>query len=223
MKVIVFGASGGVGTHIVGQAIAAGHEVTAFARRPIDLPASVRAVVGDVNREADVAAAMAGQETVLSALGIRRARQTNPWSRLASPPDFTSRTARFLVAAMKQHGVRRVIAVSAAGVGDSRPGLNWMMRFFIACSNVGANYRDLEEMEKVYAASELDWCCVRPVGLKDGPVTGRVGQLESFPFGAWISRADVADWMVRHLSSDLASLRQPIISEVAASDERRPS
>jgi putative NADH-flavin reductase len=171
-------------------------------------------VVGDVLQERDLSAAVVNQDVVLSALGIRRLNQSNPWSPLTSPPDFTARSARLIVTAMKQHGVKRVIAVSAAGVGDSKRGLNLMMRFFIAYSNVGANYRDLEEMEKVYAASELDWCCVRPVGLKDGPVTGRVREVDSFPLGAWISRADVADWMIKHLTTDLASLRRPTIREV---------
>lgn len=214
MKVLVLGASGGVGGHLVRLASAAGHEVTAMARSRIDAPPGARVVVDDVARDGAIAAAVVGQDAVLSALGIRRTKASNPFSPLASPPDFTTRTARMIVAAMKTHGVRRVIAVSASGVGDSRPGLNLFMRLMIRYTNVGANYRDLEEMEKVYAASDLDWCCVRPTGLKDGPVTKKVGRIGSFPFNAWISRADVADWMVGRLVADVSSDRTPIISEV---------
>lgn len=213
-RIVVFGASGGVGQHLVTLAHAAGHQVTAVARQALKLPAGVRGVVGDVANEGVLDDAVKGQDVVLSALGIRRVNQANPWSPLASPADFTSRTAQGLVAAMKRHGVSRVIAVSAAGVGDSRPGLNFMMRFFVGYTNIGANYRDLEAMEKVYAASGLDWCCMRPTGLKDGPVTGRFRQLPDFPFNAWISRADVADWIVKHVSEDLTALRTPIISEL---------
>lgn len=213
MRILVLGASGGVGAHLVRLAASAGHEVTALARSPLQAPAGVRVVVDDVLRDGALDAAVKGHDAVLSALGIRRKNQPNPWSQLASPADFTTRTATALVKAMKAHGVKRVLAVSAAGVGDSRPGLNWMMRFMIRWTNVGANYRDLETMEQVYAASGLDWCCVRPTGLKDGPVTARVTTLDSFPFNAWISRADVADWMVRHLDGELTA-RTPIISEV---------
>lgn len=215
LDVLVLGASGGIGAELVRQAAAAGHRVTALARRPLEVPSGVRAVVGDVLSASDVDAAVAGQQVVLSALGIRRVNQANPWSPLASPPDLAARSALHIVTAMRRHGVGRVIAVSASGVGDSRPGLNLMMRFFIRYTNVGANYRDLEEMERVYAASGLDWCCVRPVGLADGPVTGRVRETQGFPFGAWISRADVASWMVAHASGELTG-RQPIIREVKA-------
>lgn len=214
VKVLVLGASGGVGRHLVERAAAAGHAVTAVARSGLAVPSGVNVVVGDVGKPGVLADAVRGQDVVLSALGIRRVSQANPWSPLASPADFTTRTAESLVAAMKQHGVKRVIAVSAAGVGDSRPGLNLMMRFFIRYTNIGANYRDLEDMERVYAASGLDWCCVRPTGLKDGPAVGRTRTLPAFHFNAWISRAEVADWMVRHVEADLSQSRTPLISEV---------
>lgn len=213
MKVLVLGASGGVGAHVLRFATAAGHEVTALSRAPIEVPSGARLVVGDVGAGAVLDGAVRGQDAVLSALGIRRQNQRNPWSPLASPPDLTSRTARLLVDAMKRYDVARVIAVSAAGVGDSRPGLNLLMRFFVAYTNVGASYRDLEAMEAVYAASALDWCCVRPTGLKDGPATGRVVRIGSFPLGAFVSRADVAAFLVDRLGAELSADRTPIITE----------
>jgi len=66
-------------------------------------------------------------------------------------------------------------------------------------------------MEQLYAASGLDWCCVRPTGLKDGPQTGLVKRIDNFPLTARISRADVAAWMVEHVS-DTSGDRTPIIS-----------
>jgi hypothetical protein len=116
---------------------------------------------------------------------------------------------------MRARGVRRVIAVSAAGVGDSRSGMNVLMRAMIAATNIGKNYADLERMEAVYAASGLDWCCVRPTVLTDGPLTRKVRELSGFPLDAWISRADVAWWMVERLSGEL-SRRTPIISRASA-------
>lgn len=206
----MLGASGGVGQHLVRLASAAGHEVTAVSRAALDVPAGVKVAVGDVSREDFLGEQLEGQAAVLSALGLRRRNQGNPYSPLTSPADFTSASARALVSAMKRRGVRRVVAVSAAGVGDSRAGLNFLMRFFIATSTVGANYRDLEAMEAVYAASGLDWCCVRPTGLTDGPETRRVVERRDFPLTARISKADVAWWMVEHLAT--APSRTPLIS-----------
>lgn len=213
MRVVVFGASGGVGGHLVNHAIAAGHEVTAVSRSPV--AGATRTIVGDVNAPGVIEGAIAGQDAVLSALGIRRQNHANPFSPLASPADFTEATARRIVAACRDHGVPRVLAVSAAGVGDSRPGLNAMMRVMIAWTNVGANYRDLERMERVYADSGLDWTCVRPTGLKHGAATRRVDLADRFAFNAWISKADVAAWMVDHLAAPSPS-RTPILTEARA-------
>jgi putative NADH-flavin reductase len=211
MKILVLGASGGVGRHLVRTASDKGHEVTALMRSEQEVPTGVRLVVDDVQREGCLTEVVRGQDAVLSALGLRRNKASNPFGALASPPDLVSRTARTLVAAMREHGVGRVIAVSASGVGDSVGGLNLMMRAMIRITNVGIMYRDLNAMEQVYAASGLDWCCVRPTGLKDGPQTGLVKRIDGFPLTARISRADVAAWMVEHVS-DTSSDRTPIIT-----------
>lgn len=215
MKILVLGASGGVGQHIVQQAAAAGHSLTVVARKPMDLPAGARLIVGEVLQPGVLDSAVQGQDAVLSALGIRRVKPDNPWSPLASPADLTSRSAELLVAAMRRHGVQRVIAVSAAGIGDSRAGLNPMMRFFIRFSNVGKNYADLERMELVYAASGLDWCCVRPTGLKDATKAFKIKQIADFPLTAFSARSEVARWMVEEVVRPAITHRTPIITEAA--------
>jgi hypothetical protein len=77
---------------------------------------------------------------MLSALGIKRRNPANPWSALASPPDFSSRTAAMLVSAMRLHWVPRIVAVSAAGVAESAARMNLLMKFFVASSKVGVGY-----------------------------------------------------------------------------------
>src|SRR2546423_1776127 len=115
MKVLVLGASGGVGKHLVRLASDQGHAVTALARRADGMDSRARILIDDVLRPGCFDEHVRGQEVVLSALGIKRTNPANPWSALASPPDFSSRTAAMLVNAMRQHGLPRVIAVSAAG------------------------------------------------------------------------------------------------------------
>jgi putative NADH-flavin reductase len=198
MKVLVLGASGGVGKHLVRLACDQNHSVTALVRRADGIDSRARILIDDVLRPGCFDEHLRGHEVVLSALGVKRINPANPWSALASPPDFSSRTAAMLVSAMRQHGLTRVIAVSAAGVADSAAHMNLLMKFFVAKSNVGIGYRDLAAMERVFADSGLDWCCLRPTRLTSGPLTRRVKLVESFPMTAAISRSDVAWWMLEH-------------------------
>lgn len=214
MRLVVFGASGQCGRLLVRMAAEAGHAVTAVVRPATAYapPPGVRVLRGDPLDPAVVTTAVADHDAVASALGLMRKNPANPWSPLVSPPDFSSRTAALIVAAMQAAGVRRVCAVSAAGVGDSAARMNWLMRFLVARSNVGVAYRDLDAMERVYAASGLDWQAPRPTRLTDGPRTDRWREGDAFPITAAISRADVAAYMLDQLTRPAFSRRTPTIT-----------
>lgn len=211
MKLLILGPSGGVGRHLVPLAAAEGHEITVITRTDVPFPPSVRVIRDDVLRPG-VFECVAGHDVVLSCLGLKRANPNNPWSPLISPRDFNSRTARELCAAMKRHGVQKVVAVSAAGVADSAPSMNWLMKFLVGYSNVGIPYRDLAVMEQIYAESGLDWCCPRPTRLTDGPATNQVRIIDGFPINAAISRADVAAWMLSRVNGGAMTPRTPIVT-----------
>jgi putative NADH-flavin reductase len=198
MKLLVLGASGGVGRHLVRLACDHGHLVTALVRSAGGVDRRATILIDDVLRPGCLDEHVRGHDIVLSALGIKRSRPANPWSALASPADFSSRTAAMLVDAMRRHGLTRVCAVSAAGVADSAARMNLLMKCFVATSNVGVAYGDLGAMERVFAGSGLDWCCPRPTRLTNGPLTQRITIAEGFPITAGISRADVAWWMLTH-------------------------
>jgi len=189
-----------------------GHTVTAVTRRPDGIDGRARVIVDDVLRPECLSERLGACDAVLSALGIKRAVPANPWSRIVSPSDFSEVTAVRLVAAMKKIGIPRVIAVSAAGVADSASRMNVLMKFLVGTSNVGVAYRDLAAMERVFAESELDWCCPRPTRLTNGPLTGRVAITDSFPMAAAISRSDVAHWMLAQAAAPIRN-RTPIITE----------
>jgi putative NADH-flavin reductase len=197
MRLAVLGGSGGVGQQLVSQAIERGHAVVALVREGSALAPreGLRIVRGEVLEDGALDPVFAGVDAVVSSLGIRR-KTANPWSKLTSPADFCSSAGARIAAAMKRAGVARVVAVSAAGVGDSAPRMNAVMRGLVRTSSIGVAYRDLALMEQVFEESGLDWCCPRPVTLTNGPLTRQVREVDHFGATMAISRADVAWWML---------------------------
>ena len=203
MRLIVFGASGGCGSQLVKQAAARGHQVTAVVRSatPFEAPDGVAVVRGDVLDASFAASVIAGHDAVASCVGIRYA---HPWARRESPDDFISRVTRNIVSGMRAAGLLRLSVISAAGVGDSKPARNPVIRFLIATSNVGVGYADLDRVEEVLRGSGLDWQAVRPIRLRGGSGTGRPRITERFPALGSIPLADVAVFMLaEHERSDV--------------------
>ena len=88
MKVLVIGAGAGTGRETVEQAVARGHEVTAFVRNPRQYDrADLRVVASDGCDEKAVSAAVAGQDAVFNTIGSR-----TPWMRLAWSPSLDARS-----------------------------------------------------------------------------------------------------------------------------------
>ncbi len=211
MRIVVFGASGNVGGHFVRLARVAGHRVTAVIRPTTryEPPSGVGLEQGDVLDADFVAGVVSGHEVVMSGLGMR---YKHPFAKLESPLDFTSRATANIILAMKRSGVRRISIVSAAGVGDSRAGLNLPMRLMLKLSNLGKAYADMERVESELRESGLDYQAVRPTTLSHKPRTGQVRLAERYTASANIPREDVAAFMLSELERPEFSLRTPLIT-----------
>ncbi|MFI5909535.1 NAD(P)-dependent oxidoreductase [Dactylosporangium sp. NPDC051541] len=201
MKLTVFGATGGIGTLLIKEGIARGHEMTAVARRPVDLGCDV--VVADFGDAEALAAAVAGRDAVLSALGIRPAEMK---ARRAKEPGARSTVqadgARAQVAAMRATGVRRIVSVDASGrVADG--GDSALMRYVakpIVRRILGEGFADLAVAEQVLRDGGVDWTLIAPPRLTDGPRRPYRTVLDvNVRGGRTLSRADVADAMFRAL------------------------
>lgn len=197
-KLLVLGASGGCGRHVIRIAVERGHDVRAVVRpeTAFDPPPGVEVRRASVLDEGVIDTAVRDREAVISCLGIQRKHPLNPWSRLVSPSDLTARTAALLCAAMRRHGVSRVAAISAAGVGDSVARTTPLIGQMIRRTNLRLAYRDLDAMEAEYASSGLDWMVVRPVTLVNGAATTRAREVARYGLMSRIARADVATWLV---------------------------
>lgn len=183
MKIAVFGASRGVGLQVVRQALEQ-HHVTAFARNPL-FPdhADLTVMRGDVLDPEAVSRAVHGQDAVVIALGA--GSQAGDKTR--------SQGTAHIVRAMQQYGVRRVVAVSSFGVGDSRKGLIAQAAWLF----LKAAMEEHERQEKILVESGLEWTLVRPTGLTNDARTGDY-KIGSSGRGR-ISRADVADFILKAL------------------------
>ncbi len=204
MKLVIFGSTGPTGRLLVRQALEQGHEVTAFARTPtlLDLHHERLSVMqGNVLDAPRVAEAVVGHDAVLSALGVK------PWN----VGTVLSQGTRNLIAGMQRHGVRRLIVLSSYGVSESWQMAPWSQKLGIWLFLRGI-YRDKAVQDEVLRASDRDWVLVRPPRLTNGPRTGqyRVAGEMRLGAGASISRADVADFMLRQLTDD-TWLRQAVV------------
>jgi putative NADH-flavin reductase len=218
MKLTIFAATGGIGGHALEQAIASGHDVTAVVRDPSKLrKRDVRTVTADLAAPDPGAleSAVKGADAVLSGLGARS----------ASEAGIAWQGTRAIVAAMKATGIRRIVVVSAAPIGTvpspgrlnppkHDPGDGFFMRHLFSPLTKAAlskHYADLAQMEDVLRDSALDWTVVRPPRLTDKPLTGayRMARGQNLRRGLFISRADVAQFMLRVLDQP-DTIRQAI-------------
>ena len=208
VKVLVFGSTGRTGRHLVAQALEQGHDVTAVARDPRKLEMrhdKLRLVRGDVLDPTSVESAVRGQDALLSALGAGPGQ----------PKTVFSDGMRTILRMMETRGVSRIVCVSAAGVLHENAGSllgNVLLGLFRpALRGVYEGHRwQLEAIRE----SSLEWVAVRPVLLTNGPRTGKYRVvLEGIPKkGYWISRADVADFMLKQLTRDGYVRRLPAIA-----------
>jgi len=181
------------------QALAQGHQVTAFVRNPSKLAiehANLRIVKGDVLDYASVEAAMRGQSAVLSALGHRR---------FFYPNRIQSNGMRNILRAMKACEVPRLVCETALGIGNSVGRLGLPHTFFILPLILAFYMWDKLRQEELIAASDRDWVIVRPGVLTNGEPRGsyRHGpKVGSYLWPVRISRADVADFMLKQLTDD---------------------
>ena len=222
MNLTVFGASGGIGTHVVDLAAQRGHQVRAVYRATPETPPPGQAeilVAPDIFDPGFVAGAIRGADVVVTAVGPNFATRHNPRTTMTSPSDLHQRLARTLIPAMKDSGApARLISVSTGSMGPGDPvmgaGPRLLFRFFrtVVAPNLGRVGQDLRAMEDELAASGLDWYALRPVKLTDGPLTRNIQASERFRMKP-VSRADVA-WHILALAEDPAPRpqRTPVIT-----------
>jgi putative NADH-flavin reductase len=208
--VLIIGASRGIGLETVKAALCAGHSVRAFARSARRIPVDHRnleKMPGDALQMAAVKRALTGVDVVIQSLGVT----AGPEIILKSTQLFSTAT-RVLVTAMDEAQVKRLICVTGFGAGDSRGrgGFLYSAAFHLL---LGRIYDDKDLQERIVRRSKLDWVIVRPVILTNAPKTSAYRALvdpRDWTCG-FISRADVADFLVKQIDDDAFLHKTPVL------------
>jgi uncharacterized protein YbjT (DUF2867 family) len=205
MKLTVFGATGGIGGHVVRQALDAGHTVTAVVRDRSrlavpDHPDLHVVTVAGLTDSGSLEPALSGSDAALSGVGPHARKDAG----------VAAVATRAILGALEATGVRRFVAVSAAPVGPIPDGERFVSRriaYPLVRRVLRSVYDDLAAMEADLRRSGLEWTVVRPPRLDDKPLTGRyrLAYGTNVPNGSFVSRADVAHAMLTMLADPRAS------------------
>ena len=198
-KILVVGATGGTGRATIDALVRQGHQVTAFSRHAESLEIDSDGVTilnGDATNQDDVERAVAGHDAVIITLGITE----NPvrvrlFGAAKTPNDVRSVGTRNVIAAMRKHGVRRLVVQSSYGVGETRGSLRWLERLFFSVL-LKPQIADTEVQEIEVRESGVDWVLAQPVHLTDEdsdamPFASADGQVREWK----ISRKDVGRFL----------------------------
>jgi putative NADH-flavin reductase len=208
MKLTIFGSTGGIGRQIVAQALEQGRDVTAFARNPEKLDQKhkkLEVVKGDVLDVASVEHAVQGQDAVFCTLGMP----------VMDKSGLRANGTKTIIRAMEKTGVKRFVCLSALGVGDSRDILPFYYKYFIVPLVMRNLFADHEAQENHIKRSRLDWIIVRPGNFTNGERTGSYQHgftAKDKSITLKISRADVANFMLKQLVDDAYLHKTPCIS-----------
>ena len=208
MKLLVIGATRGIGLCLVEHALEEGHDVTALVRKPDRHDRASRGLTvikGDILDANSVAEALEGQDAVCTAIGIGPTRK---------PVTVFSEGIRIVIAAMQATGTRQLACITGIGAGDSKHHGGFFYDRILNPLLLKTIYADKDREEAVVRASEVEWVIVRPGFLTNGPLTGQyrvITDLTGVTAGK-ISRRDVAHFVLRELAEKKYVKQTPLLT-----------
>ncbi len=167
MKILILGITGRTGSLVAEEAVKRGHNIVGIARDPDKVTViNAEIVKGTPYDFETVRKAIKGCDAVISSLNVFPVTQSL-FGKMKSQPDSMSVSMKNTVRAMEEQGIKRIVVMTAHGVGESARDLPAFFSFMVKISNIKYSYADHEVQEKVLENSSLDWTVVRPVGLTD--------------------------------------------------------
>lgn len=209
MKLTIFGATGGTGKLLIEQALAAGNKVVAYVRNPSKLNTInklLTVIQGELSDYAAIENAINGADAVISVLGPRGSSKGKP----------ITRGIQNILDAMKKYGVRRFILSLPMSASDPNDSFDFKFKFLVTLIKLAkrAAYKDIINIAEVVRKSECDWTIVRVPLPNNKPKSGniKVGYLGKGVIGLQLSRADLAEFMLKQIKDKKFLHQAPAIS-----------
>ena len=212
MKVIIFGATGFSGQAILAEAIKQGHEVTVLVRDSSKVKINhknLRIVEGNVLDSQKVAFVIQNQEAVIQCLGVGGKGD-------GKPTTFISDATKIIVDEMKKQNIKRLIALSNVGAGNSIAFQPWfftkiILTYFMKWLKVIID--DKNRMEPIIMNSNLNWTIVRCPNIVDKPPKGKYNAtLDGKGLKLSITLDDLSKFMVGQLKETTFNKQAPCVS-----------
>jgi len=208
VKVLIIGATRGIGLKLLEQALDRGHTVAALVRKPQRLKKineKLKVIKGDILDRVSVEVAMEGQDAICCCIGIGPTRKQ---------VTVFSNGMKNVLSSMKVRGIRKLITVTGIGAGDSRNHGGFLYDKIFNPLFLKTIYEDKDREEALIKASEVDWIIVRPGFLTNGPATGEyrvITDMTGVKAGK-ISRADVAHFILGQIVSPTYLKKTPLLT-----------
>jgi putative NADH-flavin reductase len=206
-RIAILGASGTVGRRIVDRLLEGGFDVvcqTRSAEKLAHLAGRAAIHTFDPRDSSQLSEFVSGADAVIFALGTDTMCATTMFSE----------TTAALIEAMQKHGVRRLIAITGVGAGETRGHGGWLYDWIIFPLFTRNRYLDKNKQEELIAASDLDWTIVRPAPFTDRPAAGNLQvltQIKPETSLTGITRDEVASFVVAQLDNELLVRQRPFV------------
>jgi putative NADH-flavin reductase len=198
MKILLLGATGRTGKHIIEEAIKRGHEISAIARNPEKLTDyRIDITQGTPYDYETVETAISGCQAVINTLNVSR-KSDNLWAPLAAPKDMISKSASNAIKAMEKSGIKRIVVLGTLGAGRSWNNIPFILKLLVSMSNLKHAFRDHGKQEVILEKSSVDYTiCRAPMLSDDRNETGTVSTPEgTAPASRYLARNSAAGFFL---------------------------
>ena len=167
MRILLLGATKGLGKEILKEAIGLGFEINCLVRNTKKFPVeqnNIRVFEGDATSSIDLENAVQDSKIIISTLNVMR-KNLFPWSNITNDKNTISKSSKNIIDISKRKKIKHLISISAWGVNESLDHIPIWFKLLIKNSNLKYPYIDHGKSEKLLVNSNLNWTILRPSAL----------------------------------------------------------